>query len=136
MLMQLYGLGSIVSSGTLRATVNYPDNRAWVVPTWVQPIPCAFVMLFHWFLPETPRWMYTHGRRYKALTFLAKYHGEGFPRSSFVKLQMEEFGAELEMNGADKRWWDYRTLFKSRAARFRVLCLSMAIVFSQWTGNG
>ena len=33
------------------------------------------------------------------------------PLGPWVKLQMSEYEELLNMDGADKRWWDYRALF-------------------------
>lgn len=40
------------------------------------------------------------------------------------------------MDGGDKRWWDYRSLFKTRSARYRLACNCTFAVFAQWAGNG
>lgn len=88
------------------------------------------------FLPESPRWEYAHGHFEKCKACITKYHGDGNPESLWVKLQMREFEEELELNGADKRWWDYRALFNSRASLYRVLLCAVAVsMFSQWTGQ-
>jgi MFS family permease len=53
-----------------------------------------------------------------------------------VQLQLREFDEQLELDGADKRWWDYRVLFNSRAAIYRaILCAVAVSAFSQWTGQ-
>ncbi len=132
----IYNVGSIAAAGCLRGAVNYQDNRAWVIPTWIQMVMSALVCFLIFLLPESPRWLYTHGRTEEAAAILTKYHGEGNPDSIFVKLQMAEFVQELELDGADKRWWEYRVLFNSPAARYRVFCLSIVSVFTQLCGNG
>jgi len=38
--------------------------------------------------------------------------------------------------GADKRWWDYSALFKTRASRYRLTCNVVFSIFAQWAGNG
>ena len=38
--------------------------------------------------------------------------------------------------GADKRWWDYRSLFDSRASRYRLATNVVFSIFAQWAGNG
>jgi len=42
----------------------------------------------------------------------------------------------LEQDGADKRWWDYRALFKNRSSRYRLLVNCLTSLFGQWAGNG
>lgn len=36
----------------------------------------------------------------------------------------------------DKRWWDYRALFKNRASCYRIACNCTFSIFGQWAGNG
>jgi MFS family permease len=67
---------------------------------------------------------------------LIRYHGNDNPDSLYVQLELREFEEQLELDGADKRWWDYRVLFNSRAAIYRaILCAVAVSVFSQWTGQ-
>ena len=42
----------------------------------------------------------------------------------------------MNLNGADKRFWDYRVLFNSRASRYRIACNCCFSIFAQWAGNG
>jgi len=37
--------------------------------------------------------------------------------------------------GSDKRWWDYRALFNTRASRYRLGCNVVFSLFAQWAGN-
>lgn len=73
-----------------------------------------------------------------------RYHGEGDPEHEVVQIEMEEMREAIKTAGSDKvsksliecvpfrltsfaqRWYDYRELFNSRAARHRmflVLCI-------------
>lgn len=36
----------------------------------------------------------------------------------------------------DKRWWDYRALFRSRSSCYRLACNCVFAIFAQWAGNG
>lgn len=96
----------------------------------------GLVTLFAMFLPESPRWNYTNGKQEEAKAFLTKYHGNGNTDSEWVKLQMFEYESNLELEGADKRWWDYRALFKTRASRYRLATNCLTGLFGQWAGNG
>lgn len=95
----------------------------------------GFLILFCWFLPESPRWLYVNGKVEASKAFLAKYHGEGNTESEWVKLQTWEYETHLELDGADKRWWDYRALFKNRASFYRLTCNCLVSLFGQWAGN-
>ena len=128
--------GSILASGVARGSTDLPGQNSWRVPLWVQLLFSGLVLIFCPFLPESPRWLYVNNKADKAKEILIRYHGEGNPESEWVKLQLAEYEEFLEMEGADKRWWDYRALFKDSVSRYRVLCCCTIGVFGQWAGNG
>lgn len=86
-------------------------------------------------IPESPRWLYVNNKRDAAKAVLTKYHGNGNPDSPWVTLQLSEYEALLNMDGADKRWWDYRALFRNRPAIYRLCCNLAVSCLSQWAGN-
>ena len=116
--------GGLIAAIATLATVNVTGNAAWLVPTWIQLVCPGIACLMVFVLPESPRWLYTHGKQEKASEFLTKYHGSGNPENPFVKLQIAEFEEQLDLNGADKKWWDYRVLFKTRAHTYRTANVS------------
>jgi sugar porter (SP) family MFS transporter len=129
-------VGALVASGICRGTISRPDNSSWIIPIWFQAMFPAIVFIFSWIMPESPRWLYCNGKQDQAKAFLTKYHGNGNPESEWVRLQMFEYEAHLELDGADKRWWDYRALFKNRASIYRLSCNCLVSLFGQWAGNG
>ncbi|KAI1927439.1 hypothetical protein LOZ58_006438 [Ophidiomyces ophidiicola] len=128
-------IGSILASGTARACVRMGGTASWRAPLWMQLFFAGAICALALFLPESPRWLYVHKRRIQAQEMLVKYHGQGNPESEWVKLQLMEYEAHLDKNGADKRWWDYRVLFRNRVARYRTFCCCCVAVFGQWAGN-
>jgi MFS family permease len=87
-------------------------------------------------VPESPRWQYVHGHVDKCRETLIKYHGNDNPDSLYVQLEMREFEEQLELDGGDKRWWDYRCLFSTKAQLYRaILCAVAVSAFSQLTGQ-
>jgi len=129
-------VGAIVASGAARGGLNYTGNTSWLIPLWLQIMFPGLIVLLVWFLPESPRWLYVHGKTEKAKATLAKFHGNGNPESEWIKLQLWEYEAHLEMNGADKRWWDYRAVFKNRSSLYRLMSNCIVSLFGQWAGNG
>ena len=128
--------GSILSSGAVRGALQLKGNVSWTIPVWLQMVFPGLIVLFVWFIPESPRWLYVHNKRERAVGILTKWHGYGNSDSPWVKLQLNEYEEYLNMNGADKRWWDYRALFRDRASRYRVACMVLFSAFGQWAGNG
>ncbi|KAK3180580.1 hypothetical protein K4F52_008046 [Lecanicillium sp. MT-2017a] len=131
-----YYVGSFLAAIVLRGCLHYNSNQSWLIPTWLQLVLPAIVFAFCPFFPESPRWLFTHNKVEQCRDVLAKYHGNGSKDSLYVTLQMREFKEELQLRGADKRWWDYRCLFNSKATLYRVLVCAMAVpAFAQWTGQ-
>lgn len=107
-------VGAITAAGCLRGTVNYPGNKNWIIRVWMPLLTSGVVCLFVFFIPESPRWLFSHGHKEKAFEIITKYHGEGNADNEFVKLQRREFDAEISLDVSDKRWWDYRQLFNTK----------------------
>lgn len=77
------------------------------------------------------RWLMSRGRIDEARRVLAKYHGEGDENHPLVELELAEMTSSVETEGSDKRWWDYRELFNTRAARHRMLLALSIGLFGQ-----
>jgi hypothetical protein len=67
----------------------------------------------------------------KAKDILVKYHGDGNPNSAIVRLEMDEMAHVVSSTGSDKRFWDFRDLFNSRGARYRILLVICVAWFSE-----
>ena len=60
----------------------------------------GLICLFCFAIPESPRWLYTRGKREKAIKELTTWHGYGNSESVWVKLQLSEYEEYLEMDGS------------------------------------
>lgn len=128
------GIGSIVATWVVYAA-QFLGPNGWRIPLWCQLISCGLLFTFVWTLPESPRWLVAQGRLDAARKVLITYHGEGNPEHPLVKLEMAEMEAQISSTGSDKRWWDYSALWKTRAARRRLLCVLTMATFGQWSGS-
>ncbi|KAF8858018.1 lactose permease [Acephala macrosclerotiorum] len=127
--------GSIIASGVARGGASLPGNTSWRLIIWIQLMFACIIFGAAYFLPESPRWLYVNNKQEASKAMLTKFHGEGNPDSEWVKLQLNEYEELLEMDGADKRWWDYRALFKTKSTRYRLFCNVAVVIFGQWAGN-
>ncbi|KAL8243663.1 hypothetical protein R6Q59_009921 [Mikania micrantha] len=127
--------GSILASGAVRGALSLDGNVTWALPVWLQMVFSGLIAIFAYLIPESPRWLYVNGKREQATATLTKWHGYGNADSAWVKLQLSEYEQFLDMNGADKRWWDYRVLFSKRSSRYRLMCNCLFAIFGQFAGN-
>lgn len=72
-------------------------------------------------------------RHEEALAVLAKYHGEDDPNNPIVQLSFREMQEQISTTGSDKRWWDYKELVATKAARWR---LTMVVSMSFFGRKG
>ncbi|KAN0108754.1 general substrate transporter [Hyaloscypha variabilis] len=132
-----YYIGAIVCTWTTYGTGHLSTNWSWRIPTIVQCVPSLIVMVSIWFMPESPRWLFTNNKREQGRAVLVKHHGGGDEDSAVVLLECNEIdeSINLEIEGSDKRWWDYRGLFNTRGRLYRVFLLMLVSVFSQFIGG-
>lgn len=131
-----YFVGAIAAAGACRGCLKYHSSLAWRIPIWCQMISSCMVVLCVWFLPESPRWLYSHGRREQAWDVITTYHGEGSRDNAYVVLQIREYEEAINLEGSDKRSWDFRELVNTQAARWRLVCVAIASFLSQWSQAG
>ncbi len=116
---RFFYFGAIAATWTTFGSQKINSAWAWRLPTLLQLAPSAVVILLALFLPESPRWLLSRGKVDQAVKVFAKYHGKGNPEHPIVSFQVHEIQASLGEERSDKRWWDYRELFNTRAARYR-----------------
>lgn len=131
-----YFVGAIAAAGACRGCLRFESSLAWRVPIWCQLISSCMVVLAVWFIPESPRWLYSHGRREEAWDVITKYHGEGSRDNAYVHLQIREYEEAINLEGSDKKAWDFRALVNTKAARWRLMCVAIASFMSQWAQAG
>jgi len=128
--------GSILSAGAVLGALPLGGTASWQIPVWLQALFSGLICIGVFLIPESPRWCYVHNKRDKARAILTKWHGLGNEQSPWVQLQLSEYESHLNLEGSDKRWWDYRKLFDSASSRYRVACNCVFAIFAQWAGNG
>ncbi|KAL7932838.1 general substrate transporter [Trichoderma chlorosporum] len=126
-------LGTIVSTwlefglNHVKTTLSYP----WRLPLAIQGFPSIIILCAVWFIPESPRWYVGQGRIAEAKSILVKYHGDGDPDALVANLELQEMIEVIELDGSDKRWWDFRSLFNTRAARYRTFLVTCIAWFGE-----
>jgi hypothetical protein len=126
-----------VCTWTTYGTGHLSTNWSWRLPTILQCVPSLIVMCSIWFMPESPRWLFANNRREEGRAVLVRHHAGGNEDSAIVLLECNEIdeSINLEIEGSDKRFWDYRGLFNTRSKLYRVFLLMLVSVFSQFIGG-
>ncbi|QPG74630.1 high-affinity glucose transporter [Brettanomyces nanus] len=135
----LWYCGSILAAFTTYGTnKNFAGSSlSFKIPLYVQVCFPGLVVLFGWFLPESPRWLVGVGRYDEARKFLVKYHCNGDDSNPLVDLEM----AEMEESFKDVKIsdpltaMDIRPLFKNRSDRYRLGLVVAMAWFGQFSGN-
>ncbi|KAF8713259.1 General substrate transporter, partial [Rhizoctonia solani] len=134
----LYYIGQMSATGMMVATGRWTGNQlAWRLPLYIQAVPAGINVLFVYLCPESPRWLYANGRKDEARAVLAKLHsGTNDHYSPVVEIEMEEIEEKTSLDGADKRFWDIRSLIRTASDRYRTGSAVMVGIFGQLSGNG
>lgn len=132
-------VGNILASGIAIPFGRYPagNNWSWRAPFLLQMFLAVINFFFIMICPESPRWLYSRGRREEAAMILASLHSrDNDVQSPLVQLQLAEFDASIALDGADKRFWDFKPIFRTASDRYRFgMCIIVAC-WGQLSGNG
>ena len=96
------------------------------------PVPGIILGLGMLAFPESPRWLFDHGREEEALEVLADLHGGGNPNDELVQLEYEEIKAQVHFEKTEGAK-SYLDLFKPGIFRRVTLGCSMQM-WSQLSG--
>jgi sugar porter (SP) family MFS transporter len=136
-LNSFYYVGQIAATGMMVGTGRIQSDLAWRLPLYVQMVPAVINVLTVFLCPESPRWLYSIGKAKEAREILARFHSStGDINSPLIDLEMKEIEEKIEVDGVDKKWWDYRPLFATKADRYRAYMVILIGTFGQLSGNG
>lgn len=134
----LYYMGSIIATFTIYgANLHIDGNLKWRLPLWLQMICPGIVALGIYWVPESPRWLVGKGCTEEARAIIVKYHANGDGSHPLVELEMKEMEDSLRAQGLTsvRNYFDVRTLFNTRARRYRLMCCVAMAWFGQFSGN-
>lgn len=130
-----YFIGSVVAAAVTLGTFSMSSDWGWRLPSLLQISPSFLQLTFVYFLPESPRWLISQGRKEEAYAILVKYHAEGDETSEFVKAEFAQIETtiELELENSKMSWREFAS---TSGMRKRLLIASFLGLFTQWSGNG
>jgi MFS family permease len=99
--------GSLICSFITLVTAKYEGNASWQTPLASMFAFPAFVLLFSWFVPESPRWLVRKGRNESALKHLRWLRGSRLSEEESqaeVHALQESIDRDREVKG---KWGDF-----------------------------
>ena len=111
-------------------TTMAPSHSQWLIPFGVQLIPCGLLFFGCFFIPESPRWLLSKGRREQAvkiLTWMRQIpadHPYMQEELSYIDEDLERYHREV---GAG--FWKPFTALKDRAVQWRFVLGGLLFVF-------
>ncbi|GAA5848141.1 hypothetical protein JCM8547_004420 [Rhodosporidiobolus lusitaniae] len=129
-----YYVGSIVAAWTSYGVIaaNMTGSWSWRLPTLLQVVGPAVVFFGTFFMPESPRWLISRGKREQAHQVLANQHANGKLDDELVLHEMDEIEEAIQREKVEKV--GFSTFLKTKGNRHRLLLLATCATGSQ--GNG
>ncbi|KAL3455964.1 general substrate transporter [Aspergillus heterothallicus] len=131
-----YFFGAIMSSWITFGTYRMSKSTwTWRIPSLLQAIiPCIQFLGIFW-VPESPRWLISKGRREEARSILVTYHAGGDESSALVEFEMEDIQRHL-LQEADHASTSWTKILSSAGDKKRLAIILYISICSQLCGNG
>ncbi|KAK7421246.1 hypothetical protein QQX98_002378 [Neonectria punicea] len=140
-LVGLYELGW-QAGGLVGFWINYginktlaPSHSQWLIPFAVQLIPAGLLLVGAFFIPESPRWLFSKGRREQGLKILCWMRN--LPEDHiYIVEEMSYINEEIERfhNDVGAGFWKPFQALKDRKIQWRFLLGSLLFLFQNGSG--
>ncbi|GFZ46473.1 hypothetical protein JCM24511_04720 [Saitozyma sp. JCM 24511] len=135
-----YYIGSIIASWATFGTLqHFPESSwSWRLPSLLQALVPALILVPTFFLPESPRWLINRGRIQEARVVLSQQHANGEMDDPLVLFELAEIERAISEEKAvsgnkSPGWLDF---FKTKGNRWRFFIVAHVGVGAQWNGVG
>ncbi|KAL3496582.1 general substrate transporter [Aspergillus germanicus] len=131
-----YFFGAIMSSWITFGTYRMSKSTwTWRIPSLLQAIIPSIQFLGIFWVPESPRWLISKGRREEAQAILVKYHAGGDSNSPLVDFEMEDIQRHL-LQEADHASTSWTKILSGPGDKKRLAIVLYISICSQLCGNG
>ncbi|KAF4970355.1 hypothetical protein FSARC_2611 [Fusarium sarcochroum] len=128
--------GAILSAVITIGTLHMSGSWSWRIPVLFQAFFPAMQLIGLTFIPESPRWLISKGRRQEALDILVKYHANGDTADELVNFEFKEICTVIDQEREMEKTTGIMSFFKTKGNRHRLLICVLVGFMIQWAGNG
>ncbi|QGI78509.1 unnamed protein product [Fusarium fujikuroi] len=99
-------IGSLASTWTAYGTGRLSSNWSWRIPIIIQVVPATIILCGVWFIPESPRWLMSHGKEEQARASILLVFIGGSVITYYMPVILENVGItsssqQLLLNGVN-----------------------------------
>ncbi|CAG8257326.1 unnamed protein product [Penicillium nalgiovense] len=131
----LWFIGSITSATIGFAGLTIVGNWSWKLPCLTQVFYPVLQLIGLCFVPESPRWLVSRGRKEDGMAILARYHANGDENDELVQDEFYQICKSINAE-ADKSCRRWSSFFATRSNMHRLsICVILGFM-QEWSGNG
>lgn len=121
-------LGALACSIITNFTAKRLDDSSWRIPVAVMVIFPCFVLFFHWFIPESPRWLLRKGRFDDAVDSLQYLYGCSLEYSALEEAQLLKESLNEADNISKGSWRDLMRGSNRRRTMIAIVAGAMSML--------
>lgn len=131
----LWFIGSITSATIGFAGLAIVGNWSWKLPCLTQVFYPVLQLVGLCFVPESPRWLVSRGKKEEGMAILAKYHSNGDEKDELVQDEFYQIckSIDAESDPSSRRWSSF---LASRSNMHRLAICVLLGFMQEWSGNG